>query len=358
MLLLPAIVGSTNPGYWAVWLAVTLATGWLAFNVASEDGGPTLIAAALTLTAFIQGALAVWEFKSGHQLNLYQASGSTATSDEYFFSYGNLFRPSGATPDPIGLGQVLALCIPMAIALGASLTRRVWALVVMAMAGTAALGLALSLSRMSLVGGWVGTVVTLALLPRRVRAQSIALVVVTAAAAILLAFGLAPAALSRRFSSIFNPTAAHVSTAQGDLLRLHIWAATLKTIEANPLAGVGFGHLTEWLPRYGVAVNSASEAHDVYLQLFAEGGVLGLLAIVAMVYGYVRDLFRSFARQRVWVAGAAGALTAQLIAWSTDFQLKYVQISGLIAVVFGLVAALVDRREGQGDGAELADRGR
>ena len=113
-MLLPAILGSTDPGYWFVWLAVTLATGWLAFIVAGEDGGPTLIAAALTLAAFVQGTLAVWEFKTGHQLNLYQASASSATSDEYFFSYGNVFRPSGATPDPIGLGQVLALCIPMA----------------------------------------------------------------------------------------------------------------------------------------------------------------------------------------------------------------------------------------------------
>ena len=343
LLLLPAIIGSTDPGYWFVWLGVTLASGYLAFLVAREDGGPTLIAIALTVAAFVQGALAVWEFKTGHQLNLYQASASTATSDEYFFTYGSVFRPSGATPDPIGLGQVLALCIPMTVALSASLRRRIWALAAVAMAGVAALGLALSLSRMSLVGGWVGLVVTLALLPKRVRIRTILFVAAATALVVLMAFGIAPQALSKRISSIFDPTAAHVSTSSGDILRLHIWAAALRTIEANPLTGVGFGHLTQWLPKYGVAVNSASEAHDVYLQLFAEGGVLGIVAILVMVYSYVRDLWRSFGPHRIWVAGAAGALVAQLLAWSTDFQIKYVQISAPVAVVFGLVAALVDR---------------
>ena len=234
---------------------------------------------------------------------------------------------------------------PDGVALSASVTRRAESVVVMAMAGVAALGLVLTLSRMSIVGGMVGTVVALTLLPRRARGQSIALAAIVVGVVIVAALGIAPGSLTKRISSIFHPTSAHVSTAQGDLLRLHIWAATVKTIEANPISGVGFGHLVQWLPRFGVAVNSASEAHDVYLQLLAEGGVLGLVAILAMVYGYVRDLWRSFGRHRVWVAGAAGALAAELIAWSTDFQLRYVQISGPVAVVFGLVAALVDRRQ-------------
>ena len=93
------------------------------------------------------------------------------------------------------------------------------------MAGVAALGLVLSLSRMSIVGGLVGTVVALALLPRRARGQSVALAAIVVGVVIAAALGIAPASLTKRISSIFHPTSAHVSTAQGDLLRLHIWAA-------------------------------------------------------------------------------------------------------------------------------------
>ena len=90
-------------------------------------------------------------------------------------------------------------------------------------------------------------------------------------------------------------------------------------------------------------MNSASEAHDVYLQMLAEGGILGLVAIVGVVIAAVRDLVRSFAAQRPWVAGAAGALLASVVAWTTDYQLRLEPVSAMVAVILGLVAALHDR---------------
>jgi hypothetical protein len=71
LLLLPGILGSNDPGYYFVWVGVTLGTGWLAYVVARGVGGTQLIVAGLTLVAVAEGALAIYEFKTGTQFNLY-----------------------------------------------------------------------------------------------------------------------------------------------------------------------------------------------------------------------------------------------------------------------------------------------
>src|SRR5271165_5958340 len=75
VLLLPAIAGADGPGRWLVWLGVTVAAGWVTYLVACEPGGPRFVGAMLALSALIQASLALWEFKTGHQLNLYSSTG-------------------------------------------------------------------------------------------------------------------------------------------------------------------------------------------------------------------------------------------------------------------------------------------
>jgi hypothetical protein len=343
VLMIPAIVSSDRIGHWALWLALTALTGWVTYQVAREPDGPRFVAAMLTLSAVIQGALAIWEFKTGHQLNLYKSSASTATVDNYFFSFGGVTRSSGALPDPIGLGQVLALCIPISIVLAASLRRWSALLGVLCLTGVAALGLLLSLSRMSIVGGVAGMAAALLLVPARTRLRiwgSVGAMIVVVA---ILGLGLGGPQLQKRIDSIVHPTAAHVSTAAGDVARVHIWHAAVKTGEAHPIIGVGLGNITKYLPRYGVPVTGAAHAHDTYLQVFAEAGLLGLIALIGLLAASVRDLWRARVRERLWVAGAAGALLATLIAWSTDVAIRYVQVSATVAVLLGLIAALSAR---------------
>lgn len=343
LLLIPALAASDAVGTWAVWVAVTVATGCLAFVVASEPGGPRFIAAMLALSGLIQGVLAIWEFRTGQRLNLYEQAGVVTSGSEYFFTYGRLARPSGALPDPIGLGQVLALCIPMMVALAVSLRRWTLSIAVLVATGVAAVALLLSLSRMSIIATPVGIVVVALLLPKRVLlARGVALVALAAAVAVF-ATSLGGRSLTQRLDTVLHPTAAHVSTAAGDRARIRIWNAALKTAEANPVTGVGLGNITKDLPKYGVAVTSAGNAQDTYLQFAAEGGLLGLAAIVAVIAAAGVDLHRGFARQRVWVAGAAGSLVATLLSWLTDFEVHYVQVSAMVAVLLGLIAALASR---------------
>jgi O-antigen ligase len=343
LLMIPAIVTSDRIGHWVLWLTLTALTGWLSFQVARERSGPQFVAAMLTLSALVQGALAIWEFKTGHQLNLYQSSGSAATSDTYFFNYGGVTRSSGALPDPIGLGQVLALCIPISIALAASLRRWSMSVIVLCLTGVAALGLVLSLSRMSIIGAIVGLLLTLSLLPGGARMRTWGSVVLMIAVVAMLGLGLGGSQLQTRINSILHPTAAHVSTAAGDIARVHIWHAATRTGEAHPVTGVGLGNITKYLPRYGVPVTGAAHAHDTYLQIFAEAGILGLLGLLGLIAAAFRDLLRARFSDRIWVAGGTGALLATLIAWSTDVAIRYVQVSAMVAVLLGLIAGLSAR---------------
>jgi glycosyltransferase involved in cell wall biosynthesis len=343
LLLLPAIVGSNAVGVWVLWLAVTVVTGCLAFVIAREPGGPAYIASMLVLSGLIQAALAIWEQRTGHQLNLYQGPGTAAYGQNYFFSYGRYDRPPGALPDPIGLGQVLALCIPIAVSLAAYARRTAASLVVLAAAGVSAIALLLSLSRMSIVGVAFGLAVAVLLLPRTALLKKGGWVAAMAAGVAVIGLALGGTTLSQRLDSILHPTASHVSTAPGDLARARIWSAALKTAEAHPVTGVGFGNVTNYMPRYGVPVTSAAHAHDTYLQFFAEGGVLGLLALVGIFLSAGVDLARGFSTQRVWVAGAAGALVATALSWITDVEVRYAQVSAMVAVLLGLIAALAVR---------------
>jgi O-antigen ligase len=214
-------------------------------------------------------------------------------------------------------------------------------------AGVAALGLVLSLSRMSIIGGLAGLLVALLLLPGTVRLRTSAGVVAMVALVVVLGLGFGGSGLRTRIASTFDPTAAHVSTAQGDLKRVAIWDAAIKTGEHHLVTGVGVGNITRYLPQYGVPVAVAAHAHDTYLQFFGEGGLLGLLALLGLIGASFTDLFRAFAHNRLWVAGAAGALIATLIAWTTDVEVRYVQVSAMVAVLMGLIAALVDRHDGR-----------
>ncbi len=343
--MVPGIVGSSAPGVWLLWLAVTLATGCLAYTVASEPGGVGFVVQMIVLSGLVQAGLALWELHTGHLLNLYQQSGAVPVGPDYFFTYGKAFRPAGALPDPIGLGQVLALCVPLAVALAAQMRRWQAAAVVLAIAGVVATALVLSLSRMSMVGGAIGIAVVVMLMPRRRMMRTAVMVAATAAAVTAVALASGGQAVSRRVSSIFHPTSVHVHTAPGDLTRERIWSAALKTAESNVITGVGLGNVTKYLPKYGVPVTSSAHAHDTYLQFFAEGGILAVVGLLAVIGAAVVDLVRGYPANRVWAAGAAGALIATLVSWITDVEVRYAQVSAMVAILLGLIAAMAARSE-------------
>lgn len=178
-----------------------------------------------------------------------------------------------------------------------------------------------------------------------------------AAVALVIASGLSLGGteLRRRFTSTLNPTSVQSSystTAQGDQLRVRLWSAAIKTAEAEPVTGTGFGNLVPALNEHGVSVPPAAHAQSWYLQLLGEAGILGAAALLCLLVAAIRDLWTGFGRYRVLAAGMAGAFVATLITWTTDIEPRYIQVSAVIASLFALIAA-VGARHGP-SGSDLA----
>jgi O-antigen ligase len=343
-LLVGPVALSRDPAYYALWLGVLVACGWLAFRLAQEPGGLRLVLGLVVAAAGVQAVLAIWEAKTGQRLNLYDASGQSAVSSQDFFNFEREKRPSGAMPDPIALGNVLALACPLVIALANEARSRLVALALLGVAGLIAVGLAFTLSRMSWIGAAVGVVVTLVLLPPSARLRSGVAVACVLALIIQLAVAFGGAALHDRFASIEAPTSRIYRTSGGDQIRLGLWGAAIGVAESRPVFGTGYGKLVPQLATRTDGVAPGGHAHSVYLQFLAEAGIAGALALLLVIAGVVRDLWQGLRDHRdggprLLVAGMAGSLACVLVVWVTDYNVRYTQVGAIIAVLFGAAAA-------------------
>lgn len=139
-----------------------------------------------------------------------------------------------------------------------------------------------------------------------------------------------------------------LATAFGDSGRIGIWRDTLRIIHDFPLVGTG-------LNTYGIAMLAyqshgtearAVEAHNDYLQLAAEGGLLLVLPFILVIGVFVREVRRRFSEAsddtRTWwlrvgaVTGIASVALQELV----DFSL---QMPGN-AVLFVLLMAVAVHR--------------
>jgi O-antigen ligase len=343
-LLTGPVVLSRAPATYALWLGVLTTTGWLAFQIAQEPGGLRLVLGLVVASAGVQAVLAIWEAKTGQRLNLYDVSGQSAVSSQDFFNFEREKRPSGAMPDPISLGNVLALACPLVVALANETRSRLTALALLGAAGVICVGVAFTLSRMSWIGAVVGVLVTLVLLPPPARVRSGIAVVCVLALVVQFALAFGGTALNDRFASIQAPTSRVNQTSGGDQIRLALWRAAVGVAKTDPVFGTGYGRLVPELAKRTDGVAPGGHAHSVYLQFLAEAGIAGALALLLVIAGVVRDLWRGLKDHRdgdlrLLTAGIAGSVACILVVWITDYNIRYTQVGAMVAVVFGAAAA-------------------
>ena len=348
LLLAEPIVAGSSVAYNVLWLAGILAVAWLVRLAAMEPGGLKFVLGALALGTAVQAALALYEFRTGHLINFYGGAGSNAFGQDYFFTFGHENRPIGSFNDPIALGNVLALSLPLLIVLAHLVREWTLKLVVVAIAALVALALALSLSRMSWIGAAVGVAVTLVFLPRGRRGASTVVVAAILVVALAVAGASAGASLIKRAESILQPTASTSTTAAGDIQREHIWSAALSIFSAHPAVGIGVNNINAALARRTSGINQYSHAHSTYLQALAEAGICGALALLAAwlaagtaILGGLRRAMQE--ETRLLAAGLAGSAVAILITWLTDYTIRQISVATFIAMFFGLVAVLYHR---------------
>jgi O-antigen ligase len=132
--------------------------------------------------------------------------------------------------------------------------------------------------------------------------------------------------------------------------RAHFWSVTIDMIKANPVLGTGLGAYGVIYTRYDTrnGLYRLEQAHNDYLQVFSDAGVVGatlaLAFVVVLFYrGFVRARSRDNFRRGVALA-ALGGCFAVLVHSFFDFTL-HTTSNALLFLVLAALATLNGRVE-------------
>ncbi len=296
---------------------------------------PWLVAAPLIAVATIESLLGLLQAASGATL-IVGATGSYANRNHFagLLEMCLPFAVMGAA-GLLGHGNVFARRhTPLGPALGASGLLLCAAVMLLAVVS--------SLSRMGFIAtlGGLAVMGSLALARGRGGARrwlpAVAMILAAVAAFVLLPTD----QLIARFSDLSGGEQVSANS------RALIWADTVRLIGAYPLFGCGLGGYESALQPYKTVAPALTVdyAHNDYLQLLAELGILGFVPLMFLVVViYARALRHSMRLVRgpdAYLAMAvAGGLTAIAIHSLADFNL-YIPANAMAAVWLG---ALADR---------------
>lgn len=267
--------------------------------------------------------------------------------------WGDVFEPRIAGPlgDPNFFAQILIVLVPIGLALAAEsrgAQARVLALVATALILS---GAVLTYSRGGALA--LGCVLLLTLASRRIRPRQVGL----GAAAILLLLVLTPPEFVRRLGTIGEilPGSEEVLDPDSSFLERKLYALTAwRMFLDHPLLGVGAGNYTVHFDRYADEVGFASRdyetpgevhyPHNLYLEIAAETGLVGLAVFVAAVVAAVVSLRRARAALRhrgdTTSAALARALEIAIAGYLVSSLFLHGHFQRYLWLLFGLAAAL------------------
>jgi len=87
------------------------------------------------------------------------------------------------------------------------------------------------------------------------------------------------------------------------VMRLNYWRDTLRIIKSHPWLGVGLGNFNLMLSRY---------AHNSYLQIWAEMGILGIISFLWLVIAALKSSLKTF-KNYLYKTKIASLITAQTV---------------------------------------------
>ncbi|GAC1430217.1 MAG: O-antigen ligase family protein [Chloroflexota bacterium] len=264
------------------------------------------------------------------------------------FHAAGVLRAAGTFDQPNPFAGFLNMSLPLALAallVGLPRYRRLaWTSLVLT--GVAVL---VSLSR----GAWLATVVaaiTVAWLGRpRWRAGLFVSVGTVALMVVGSALGIVPGGLADELASLFglskidviNPTPVTWSTAE----RLAHWLAGLAMFQAHPVLGVGIGNYPAVYKQYQVAPVwefPLGHAHNYYINMAAEAGIVGLIAYLLFLGLTLRLCVRLWrSATTVWARAIGLGALGVIITTAVQGFFDNVFVHGMevqVALVVALVA--------------------
>jgi putative inorganic carbon (HCO3(-)) transporter len=128
--------------------------------------------------------------------------------------------------------------------------------------------------------------------------------------------------------------------------RLAIWSGATNVFAGSPLTGMGFGNLRSFMGGLvGLPAGWVGDAHNLYLELLAETGILGFLAFAFLVVASLRMALaqrRLFQRDVDKVIGFAAfaSICGVLVHGTVDYLFHTTpQATALFLMVLGIVKA-------------------
>jgi O-antigen ligase len=101
------------------------------------------------------------------------------------------------------------------------------------------------------------------------------------------------------------------------IVRLYIWKDAIVSFKEHPYFGIGLNHFTYLLPPgcpdAGARYN---DAHNIYLQTASQMGVLGLIGLFLIMYGFLREFIRSKSLSHFSLSLKYGALGGVLVTFA------------------------------------------
>ncbi len=295
---------------------------WLVIDLGGSGRWPAIVGASLG-AAVVQALIGVWQF------------GLRGDGPEHFLILGDRFyRAYGSFEQPNPYGGFIGLILPLAIGLGLGalghwarpvvnhwrerfttglrgLVHAVLNRYVLPLSGFGLLsGLLLAALLMSWSrGAWMGFgAAVLAMLfawPRRARVGAMLVIGGLLAGTLALRLGLLPGAIATRltdfgeFTQSFDVRGVDINTANYAVLeRLAHWQTASEMARYHPLLGIGFGNYEPVYPGYALMnwPYPLGHAHNIYLNLLAETGIIGLVAYLVL---WVSVLWHSWRATRV-----------------------------------------------------------
>jgi O-antigen ligase len=125
--------------------------------------------------------------------------------------------------------------------------------------------------------------------------------------------------------------------------RAHFWRGTLDIFRANPWLGAGLGAFSAAYPRYdtGGGLYRLEQAHNDYLQLLSDGGVvgglLGVIFVALLFRGALRGMQSESPLRRGLALGGLAGCFAALVHSFFDFPL-HTAANGLLFLTLAAIA--------------------
>lgn len=267
--------------------------------------------------------------------NFFEVSSTESWIDEEMFTNIQT-RVYSFFNNPNVLGEFLVLTIPIALALiwnrVKDLHKVLFSLILIFMAAC----MIFTWSR----GAWLGMMIAIALYlvisdKRWMFAGVLLLFLVPIA---LYVTG--NSAILERFMSIGNT--ADTSTAY----RVSIWQASLSMIGDFWVGGIGIGSdaYTTIYPSYALpGARFALHSHNLYLQFLVETGIIGIISLFAVLFGFLKTVFATSVVRKIKISDIAKILVAigtGFLGFMFQGLTDYVWYNYKILMIFWIVIAL------------------